>query len=259
MILYDLSNLAIVLLFSGTIGGLFLVAPLLRKRVLGDVSDQVADFVRATMVPVVGFGGALLAFSLVQEMTNLRNVERTVALEAQQLDQLDRVLINYGSDLTSVRATVRNYAHTVVREEWPLLAQQSFSAQATEVFHKMTRELLSIHPTDQREGILYADFVRIVDQLSQSRDQRIAESALSLPSIFWEVIAALTILLIGFAAFVNHRHVYSLAGLGAGLALLIALVFVFDRPFLGNMSIQPTAIDKVIQLMNARASVGGLS
>jgi len=101
--------------------------------------------------------------------------------------------------------------------------------------------------------------VRMTDQLAESREQRLAESDLALPPIFWEVIGSLTILLIIFAGFVNTRHAMSLGGLGAGVALLISLVFIFDQPFLGDSSVKPTAIVNVIQIMNARSSAAGYS
>jgi hypothetical protein len=61
-------------------------------------------------------------------------------------------------------------------------------------------------------------------------------------------------LLVGFAAFVEPQRgrVLSLGGLGAGLALLITLVFIFDQPFLGNVSATPEPIVRALQIMHAR-------
>ena len=73
------------------------------------------------------------------------------------------------------------------------------------------------------------------------------------------MIGSLTILLIIFAGFVNARHAMSLGGLGAGVALLISLVVIFDQPFLGDSSVKPTAIVKAIQMMNTRSSAAGFS
>ncbi len=51
----------------------------------------------------------------------------------------------------------------------------------------------------------------------------------------------------------------SLGGLGAGVALLICLVVIFDQPFLGDSSVTPTPIVKAIQMMDARSSAAGFS
>jgi hypothetical protein len=44
----------------------------------------------------------------------------------------------------------------------------------------------------------------------------------------------------------------ALAGLGFGLALLVALVFIFDQPFKGESSVSPESIAKVIAEMQTR-------
>jgi hypothetical protein len=54
----------------------------------------------------------------------------------------------------------------------------------------------------------------------------------------------------GYAAITRARAM-SLGGLGAGLALLIALVFIFDQPFLGDVSVTPDAIVKALAAMRA--------
>lgn len=257
--LYSLSDLAITFLFSVTIALVFMAAPLLRHKLFGEVSDPVSDFVRATMTPITGFTGVVLAFSLVQAQGNLRNVQKTVNLEALQLNQLDRLAISYGPDLAAVRPTARDYAQSVVSDEWPKLGKHNHSPRSTELFRLLSQRVLSIQPTVTRENVIYSDLVRMTDQLAESREQRLAESDLALPPIFWEVIGSLTILLIIFAGFVNTRHAMSLGGLGAGVALLISLVFIFDQPFLGDSSVKPTAIVNVIQIMNARSSAAGYS
>jgi hypothetical protein len=257
--LYSLSDLAIAVLFSLMVALVFMASPLLRHKLFGEVSDSVSDFVRATMTPITGFTGVVLAFSLVQAQGNLRNVQKTVNMEALQLNQLDRLAISYGPDLTAVRQTARDYAQSVVSDEWPRLRQHSYSPRATELFRMLSQRVLSIQPTVARENVIYGDLVRMTDQLAESREERLASSNVALPPIFWDVIGSLTILLIIFAGFVNARHAMSLGGLGAGVALLISLVFIFDQPFLGDSSVKPTAIVNVIQIMNARSSAAGSS
>lgn len=204
--LYSLSDLAIAALFSLMVALVFMASPLLRHKLFGEVSDSVSDFVRATMTPITGFTGVVLAFSLVQAQGNLRNVQKTVNMEALQLNQLDRLAISYGPDLTAVRQTARDYAQSVVSDEWPRLGKHSYSPRATELFRMLSQWVLSIQPTVARENVIYGDLVRMTDQLAESREERLASSNVALPPIFWEVIGSLTILLIIFAGFVNARH-----------------------------------------------------
>ncbi|MBN8906798.1 MAG: DUF4239 domain-containing protein, partial [Rhodospirillales bacterium] len=94
------------------------------------------------------------------------------------------------------------------------------------------------------------------DQLAESRDERLSATDLGLPPIYWHVIGFLIVLLLVFAAFVEPLwgRVLSLGGLGAGLALLITLVFIFDQPFLGEVSVGPEPIVKALVTMRARSN-----
>ncbi len=104
--------------------------------------------------------------------------------------------------------------------------------------------------------MIYGDLLHLADQLAESREERLNATDLGLPPVYWEVIGSLTLLLVGFAAFAEpmRARVLALGGLGAGLGLLISLVFLFDQPFLGNVSVAPDAIVKVLQIMQARTS-----
>ena len=122
--LYSLSDLAVAILFGSGVALLFAVAPLLRVRLLGHVSEANSEIARTTMTTITGFTGVVLAFSLVQAQGNLRSVEKTVANEALQLNQMDRLLTDYGdTKLAAIREAVRAYAESVVADEWPQLSE----------------------------------------------------------------------------------------------------------------------------------------
>jgi hypothetical protein len=170
---------------------------------------------------------------------------------------MDRLLIGYGNaKVAAIRETVHAYGESIVTDEWPKLSENSSSQRTADLFHTLSQAILAIQPTPGRENVIYSDLVKITDQLAESRENRLAETDLGLPPIFWQVIVFLMVLLVGFAAFVEpHRgRAMSLGGLGIGLALLITLVFIFDQPFLGDVSVTPDPIKKVLHVMRARTS-----
>jgi Protein of unknown function (DUF4239) len=255
--LYSLPDLWVAILFSCTVALIFATAPLLRLHLLGHVSETNSEIARTSMTTITSFTGVVLAFSLVQAQGNLRAAEKTVASEAQQLNQIDRLLTDFGdANVAAIRNAVHAYAESIVTDEWPKLSEHSSSPRTAELFRTFSRLILAIQPTSARQNVIYSDLVKVTDQLEQSREDRLAETNLGLPAIFWQVIAFLLVLLVGFAAFVEpHRgRALSLGGLGIGLALLITLVFIFDQPFLGDVSVTPEPIDKVVQVMHARTN-----
>lgn len=248
--LYSLPDLSVAVLFSVVIAVAFSLAPLLRARLFGEVSENSAEHARTTMTAITGFTGAVLAFSLVQAQGNLRAVEKTVTTEAMQLLQMDRILANYGDgQVVAIRIALRTYAQSVVADEWPKLSAGGDSQVTADLFRSLSQKMLAIEPASARQNIIYGDLVKMVDQLAESRQDRLSATDLALPPIYWETIGFLMVLLIGFSAFVEPRRAVSLGGLGVGLALLITLVFIFDQPFLGNISVTPDPMVKVLAAM----------
>lgn len=248
--LYSLSDISVTILFSVVVATVFVMAPLLRTRLFGETSEARSEIARSMMTTITGFTGAVLAFSLVQAQGNLRNVEKSVATEAMQLEQLDRLLLNYGdADVTTIRQAVQAYTDSVAVDEWPKLSENGHSERTDGLFRELTRRVLAIQPTSSHGSVIYGDLVRTVDQLTASREDRLDATDLGLPPIFWEVISFLMALLVMFAAFVEPHRALSLGGLGVGLALLITLVFIFDQPFLGHVSATAEPMVKALQSM----------
>jgi hypothetical protein len=252
--LYSLPDLGVAILFGVALALVFAMAPMLRLRLFGHVSDANSEIARTTITAITGFTGLVLAFSLVQAQGNLRIVQQTVSAEAMQLEQMDRLLAHYGdAKVAAIREAVLAYAESIVADEWPMLSEHSSSQRTADLFGALSRRILDIQPTPGRENVIYADLVKIADQLAESREDRVNATDLGLPPVFWEAIAFLTVLLAAFAAFVEPRRAraMSLGGLGAALALLIALVFIFDQPFLGDVSVTPGPIVRALTAMHA--------
>jgi hypothetical protein len=253
--LYSLSDLSVTILFASVAALAFIAAPLLRARLFGHVSEATSETARTTMTMITGFTGAVLAFSLVQAQGNLRNTERIVAAEAMQLDQTDRLLTSYGdANVAAIREALRAYAQSIVSDEWPKLSEHESSQRTGDLFRALSRQILDIQPTPGRSTVIYSDLVRLADQLAESRQERLAATDLGLPPIFWGTISILMVLLVIYAAFAEPWRAISLGGVGAGLALLISLVFIFDQPFLGQVSATPDPVVKTLQVIGARTS-----
>jgi hypothetical protein len=253
--LYSLSDLSVAILFSTVVAAVFIAAPLVRTRLFGEIGEARSDTARTTITGITGFTGVVLAFSLVQAQGNLREVEKSVTTEAVQLRQLDRLLASFGdADVANIREAVRAYGASVVADEWPRLSQHGRSQHTAELFRDLTGRVLAIQPSSARGNVLYGDLVRTVDLLAESRGSRLGATELGLPPVFWLVIGFLMALLLAFAALVEPQRAFSLGGLGAGLASLITLVFLFDQPFLGHVSASPEPIVRALQTMQDGAN-----
>jgi hypothetical protein len=205
---------------------------------------------------VIGFTGVVLAFSLVLAQSNLRNLETQVGTEVHNLAQLDRLLLRYGDPKNGViRASLRDYANSIVRDEWPELRQGKSSEPTASLFSPISRSILAIEPAPGRQSLIYAEMLKKADELASDREARVvAATKLKLPAIFWETIISLLAILLLLATLseATFGRAVALGGQGFGLALLVALVFIFDQPFRGQTSVSSEPIARVVAEMQAR-------
>ena len=118
--LYGLPKTCIVLLF-GVIGAVLFVGALFLRAKLWRFEGQTdhSKTARDALTVVIGFAGLMLAFLLVQEQINIRNLEAQVGTEAANLAQLDRLLVRFdvpGDE--ALRIALREYASSIVKDEW---------------------------------------------------------------------------------------------------------------------------------------------
>jgi Protein of unknown function (DUF4239) len=255
--LYSLPDVGIALLL-GMVGACLLAGvPFLRERLLRiQVSADHSQAAQNALAVVIGFTGAVLAFSLVQAHTNLRNLEAQVGTEAHNLAQLDRLLVRYGDPGSgSIRISLRDYANSIVKDEWPELHKGRPSARTAALFRPISRGVLAIDPPPGRQSLIYAEMLKKADEIAADRKARVvAATKLELPAIFWETIIALLVTLLLLAAFSEATvgRAIALGALGFALALLVALVFIYDEPFKGQSSVSPEPIVTVISEMQTR-------
>jgi hypothetical protein len=249
-------EIAIVLLFAAAVGATLAILPLVARYALGIViSKETAEGMQKGQAAVTGLAALVAAFSLVQAQVNLTNVQKQVGTEASQMSQLDRLLARYGDPgVGQIRQTLKAYAGSVVREEWPELARGHESPITNDLFGSLSRSILAINPGQGRQGLVYADILKMTDELAESRSARVQAARTRLPTIFWEVILLLLFLVAAFALLGEARRgsAVALAGQGFGLALLIGLAFVVQFPFNGQTRVSPSPIGHALAAMQAR-------
>jgi hypothetical protein len=256
-LLNNLPNFVIVLLFGLVGAGLAAGVPFFREKLLRiQVSGDHSEAARGALDIAIYLTGLVLAFSFVRAQGDHRSLEMQVGTEAHNLAQMDRLLLRYGDPGNgSIRVSLRDYADSIVRDEWPELREGRSSQRTAALFRPISRGTLAIVPTGERQSLIYAEMLKKVDEIAADRKARVvAATQLKLPSVFWLTITFLLVILLVLATFTEAKlgHAMALGGLGSGLALLVALVFIFDEPFKGETSVSPKPIIDAVAEMQAR-------
>lgn len=200
----------------------------------------------------------VLTFSLIQALDNLKIVENSLSAEASQINNLDRILFNYKDPrAVEIRADLLTYTNSIIEDEWPSL-KEGFGSKKTEaLFFKLSDEVAQLTPKNFQEQSLYSSAIAQVNLISDSRDLRLQGLRLHLPAIYWIVILVTILTKLGISGLMDRGKISGLilSIQMVAIAALMALVFMFDRPYLGETAVQPEAIENVIKTMNTRLSM----
>ena len=138
-----------------------------------------------------------------QEQNNVRNLEAQIATEANNLDQLDRLLVRFGTPGDdALRISLREYANSILKDEWRELRKGRASWRTTRQLRELSQDVSAIDPAPGRQSVIYAEILKKVDELAAARESRLVAAAnIRLAPIFWETIVLLLLILLVLASF----------------------------------------------------------
>jgi hypothetical protein len=257
--LYALPELLLVALGAGLLAAAVIwLPPLLQRIPVFMPTDPGFEFVIRMQAPLFTMTALVLTFTLVEAERNFRQVDANITTEASQLNQLDRLLVRYdGSAAPAARPLLRAYAESIVKDEWPAMLRSSDGSDKTRAaYTAVSRAVLAIDPRPGRQELIYAEMLKLLDAVGQSRDSRLDSVKVVLPGIYWVVILFGVAMLLVVSSTIQ-RTPFRTAVLAAQLAVLgafVGFVFIMDSPYLGESAITPDAISKAAAAMERRQS-----
>ena len=254
-LLHTLPDIVILPLVVAVIVAIAMLAPLFGRRVLriplsADRDDVVFDAYKAIMAMV----GVVLAFSLVQVNGNLRSAETLIGREASAFAAVDRILLRFGSQpALDARPLLAAYGQNRVNEEWPGLARAERNPSTDERYTTMSQAARALEPSPGRQQAMYAELLKNLDDLAETRELVLQDAQTELPLFFWIVTYGFLILAFALALLAEPTlgRTVGLGATAAGVALLLAFVIIVDQPYKGETSVSAAPIQKTL-VLNAR-------
>jgi hypothetical protein len=194
----------------------------------------------------------LLTFSLVQAMGIAHAVDAAVDQEAANLVQLDRALARLpDARAQQLHVALQAYVRSVVEQEWPAQQQGRRSPETSRRFRALlagTRGLVA--PPGGPESV-YVSVARTMDDVTDDRARRLGAAEAALPTIYWWVVIGLFMVLLGLSAFLprGREWTVSVCAHAAALGLLMGLLFIVDRPLVGETSVSARPLQRALSLM----------
>ena len=150
-----------------------------------------------------------------------------------------------------IQELVLSYAQVVVEEEWPLMAQGKSSPEAWATLDDLRDSVQSFHPTNDAQLALYEQALDRLDELGDSRRERLLAADEGLPAILWVVLIIGGVFVVGFTYLFgmenNLTHVLMVATLALIISLVLFTVAALNYPFRGDVHIPPEAFRQVLE------------
>ena len=257
VIMHEFPNVTIIALVVGTLVGAIILIPAIVHRVMRifglSGSEHVSSGAMDASKAIAGYAALVISFCILEAQTNLRKAEDAISREASIILNLDRVLLRSEEPaLVNLRPTLHAYGRAVVDREWRLLAHPHEALhgapEANAAFTALSRGIFAFRPQGEFQAEMFREAISLSRQLVEVREERLSNAELSLPSLFWATTAMICVLLVALACLVtpNAGRRTELAGIGAAIGLLLALVIILDLPFSGETAATPVAIERVL-------------
>ena len=196
----------------------------------------------------------LLAFMVVAEWESYDAASSNAAEEAAILVPLYRLTPAMAPEPGGkMRETIRKYAEDVA-EGWDGFAHGERNRKAGSDAQNMVTIFATMDPANKSREMIDAQFLENYTQMVFHRNKRYAQAAESLPWIMWVGAIGGGLITVGmtFVLYMERRtpHI-AMASLMSGMfGLLLFIMALLSRPFLGPLAIQPHPFEATISVFN---------
>ena len=219
---------------------------LVRRRVLPrwQIKTEDSEYSGAMVQAIMVFYGLALALIAVTVWQNYSNVAGTISEEASRVAGLYRDVSAYPEPARSqMQQELRSYVDYVIHQAWPLQRKGQVPRGGVDCINRFQATLTAFEPTTEGQKILHAEALRAFNNLIEARRLRLDAARTRLPGMLWFVIVAGALISLSSAFFFKvediRLHGVLVILLATFIGLVIFMVFALDRPFHGDLGLQP--------------------
>jgi post-segregation antitoxin (ccd killing protein) len=171
------------------------------------------------------------------ELADLYHSARTISPEMQK----------------AVSAAIAEYINNVSEDEWQLMSSGKSSTKASASFRKLWDIYTGVDVSRLSNEPVYRESLKHLNSLGERRRARIFDSANDVPGIIWGVLLFGGVMTVFYTFFFSTRKFLPQFCMTSGLAVLITIIlymiYVLDKPFVGYNKVGYGAFAFVIDLV----------
>ena len=147
-------------------------------------------------------------------------------------------------------ALLREYAKTVISEEWDMLAKGQMSESVSEIVKRIWALYAGYLPRNATEQAFFEESVRKLNDFGELRVMRIIDSRNGVNPILWFVLIIGGIVTVAFTFFFGAESLGTQAAMAVLLAIIVSLILFtilsLDYPFTGGVKISPPEVFRLL-------------
>jgi Protein of unknown function (DUF4239) len=210
--------------------------------------NDVAGFIYPMIGIVYGVLVAQVSVDVWQQFATARVTSEQEANAVVDIYFLAEQFPESGSQ--QVRQLAREYAESVVREEWPVLAHGQGHPHTTALAEELAHAIRGLDPRTPREQVLYDKALSNYQTLEDTRRLRLYQSREGIHPSLWVVLIAGGVITISFAylfGLENSRaHKLMIGALTATIVGMLLMIHATDLPFDGDVQVEPSAFEQAL-------------
>jgi hypothetical protein len=160
-----------------------------------------------------------------------------------------------------IRKLANDYADAMINDEWPAMYQGRLSHTGTEIIEKFWAVASQPQPLSASEQVSLQQTVAEISSITERRRIRQLQSQTRLPGILWAVLIIGAVITIMSSCLFGSEYpaLHLLQLLTLSLLLSLALVTVADinRPFRGDVHLNPTGFENAKRMFAKYTGVQG--
>jgi len=201
-------------------------------------------FTSAMMQAVMVFYGLAVALIAVSVWQTHTDAAQTISREATALGALYREVSGYPEPVRSqLQHFLREYVDYVIHEAWPQQRHGQIPSGGVGKVNDFEAKLVTFEPATEGQKILHAETLRAYSEMIEARRLRLDAVLTGLPGVLWFVIVIGALLSLGSTFFFQVEdallHKIQVILLALFMGLIIFMIFALDRPFRGDLGLQP--------------------
>lgn len=202
------------------------------------INNEVAGFKFAVVGVIYA---VLLAFAVIVVWQRYNDAELAVTQEAQAAATVYRLTAGPDPGSADVRAAMTNYLKFAIDRDWPQMAREKGSPEATAELNVVYAAAMRLARGGSRPDAVLSEIFYQLDLVTQARRSRLHLAVGIVPIVLWQVLVLGAILTVAFTFFFGIRNLMAQVLMTAVLAVIVFMgLFVIvsiDHPFTGPVHV----------------------